>query len=259
MIFEGRDAAGKGGTIKRITEYMNPRVARHVALPKPTERERAQWYFQRYVANLPPRARSRCSTAPGTTAPASSTCSGSARSRSTTVPAPVPDLRAAARRGRPPVDQVLVLGERRRTGAPVPEADRRPDAAWKLSPTDLYSRTQWVDFSRAKDEMFVHTDIPESPWYVVEADDKKRARLNASPTCSASSLGRQPLPESRSRPASGTRAMCAPRPTSTPTCPTTRPRSSRAPTAPERCLRTVPSSTNLPHLCVDRHERRLPS
>ena len=179
VIFEGRDAAGKGGTIKRITQYMNPRVTRIVALPKPTERERTEWYFQRYIANLP--------------------------SAGEIV------LFDRSWYNRAGVEKVLgfcTLEEYRRFLRQVPiferllvedgivllkywfsvsdeEQERRfrsriddPMRRWKLSGTDLLSRSHWVDFSRAKDEMFVHTDIPEAPWYVVEADDKPRARVN---------------------------------------------------------------------------------
>src|SRR5579859_425058 len=94
------------------------------------------------------------------------------------VPAPVPDLRAAARGGRHPAAQVLVLGQRRRAGAPVPLPAGGPDAALEAVPMDLESITRWEDYSRAKDEMFVHTDIPEAPWYVVDSADKRRARIN---------------------------------------------------------------------------------
>jgi polyphosphate kinase 2 (PPK2 family) len=97
VVFEGRDAAGKGGAIKRMTEHMNPRITRHVALPKPTERQTSQWYFQRYVEQLPAAERSCCSTAAGTTAPASSTSWVLHPGRVLPVPAAVPDLRAAAR------------------------------------------------------------------------------------------------------------------------------------------------------------------
>ena len=164
VVFEGRDAAGKGGTIKRMTEHMNPRITRHVALPIPTERQTTQWYFQRYVEQLPAAGeivlfdRSWYNRA------------GIERVLGFCTPAEyyrflrqMPDLRAAARRRRDRPHQVLVLGERRGAGAPVPGADRTTRCAdGSCRETDLYSRTKWVDYSRAKDEMFVHTDIPEA-------------------------------------------------------------------------------------------------
>jgi polyphosphate kinase len=179
VIFEGRDAAGKGSVIKRITEYLNPRVARHVALPKPTERERTQWYFQRYVAELPAAGeivlfdRSWYNRA------------GIER----VLGFCTPEEHQRFLRQCPVFERLLVEDrihllkywfsvsdeeQGRRFEARIHDRMRR----WKLSETDLASRTHWVDYSRAKDEMFVHTDIPEAPWYVVEADDKRRARLN---------------------------------------------------------------------------------
>ena len=178
VVFEGRDAAGKGGAIKRITEYLNPRVARIVALPAPTERERAQWYFQRYVEHLPA-AGEIVAVRPLLVQPRRRRAGdGLLHPRGVPpLPAPVPDLRADARRGRDPAAQVLVLGQRRRAGARGSSSRLDdPMRRWKLSPMDLESITRWEDYSRAKDEMFVHTDIPEAPWYVVESDDKRRAR-----------------------------------------------------------------------------------
>jgi polyphosphate kinase 2 len=179
VIFEGRDAAGKGGTIKRITENMNPRITKHVALPKPTERERTQWYFQRYVEHLPSAGeivlfdrswynRAGVEHVLGFCTPMEHYLF----------------LRQCPIFERLLVEEGIILikywfsvsddEQERRFAARVDDRMRR----WKLSETDLYSRTKWIDYSRAKDEMFVHTDIPEAPWYVVEADDKKRARLN---------------------------------------------------------------------------------
>ncbi len=179
VIFEGRDAAGKGGTIKRITQYLSPRVARIVALPAPTERERGQWYFQRYIEQLP--------------------------SAGEIV---LFDRSWYNRAGVEKVMDFCTPGEYRRFLHQCPiferllvedgillrkywfsvsdqEQQRRfksrledPMRHWKLSPMDLESITRWEDYSRAKDEMMVHTDIPEAPWYVVESDVKKRARLN---------------------------------------------------------------------------------
>ncbi len=179
VIFEGRDAAGKGGAIKRITEHLNPRVTHHIALPKPTERERTQWYFQRYTANLPAGGeialfdRSWYNRA------------GVERVLGFCTPQEYQEfLRQCPIFERLLVEDGILLIKywfsvsdeeqerrfRKRVGDPM----RR----WKLSETDLYARTRWIDYSRAKDEMFVHTDIPDAPWHVVEADDKKRARIN---------------------------------------------------------------------------------
>jgi polyphosphate kinase 2 len=189
VIFEGRDAAGKGGTIKRITEFLNPRVARIVALPVPTERQRTQWYFQRYVEQLPAGGeivlfdrswynRAGIEKVLGFCTPE--------EHRRFLQQCPVFERQL--------VDDGIYLlkywfsvsdeEQERRFAARIHDPMRR----WKLSPTDLYSRTRWVDYSRAKDEMFVHTDIPEAPWFVVPADDKRRARIN----CMAHLLGRIP-------------------------------------------------------------------
>lgn len=179
VIFEGRDAAGKGGTIKRITQSLNPRNCRVAALAAPTERERTQWYFQRYVTHLPAggemvlfdrswynragveRVMGYCSE----------------------------DEYWDFLRSCPKFENMLIhsgiilikywfsVGEE--------EQERRfknrindPTKVWKLSPMDLESRDKWIDYSKAKDEMFTYTDTKISPWYVVDADDKERARLN---------------------------------------------------------------------------------
>ena len=179
VIFEGRDAAGKGGTIKRMTEHMNPRITRHVALPKPTERQTTQWYFQRYVEQLPAAGeivlfdRSWYNRA------------GIEHVLGFCTPAEYYRfLRQCPIFERLLVEDGIILikywfsvsdeEQEHRFEARITDPMRR----WKLSETDLYSRTKWVDYSRAKDEMFVHTDIPEVPWYIVDADDKRRARLN---------------------------------------------------------------------------------
>jgi polyphosphate kinase 2 len=179
VVFEGRDAAGKGGAIKRITEYLNPRVARIVALPAPTERETGQWYFQRYIAHLPTAGeivifdRSWYNRA------------GVEHVMGFCTP---DEYRRFLQQC--PIFERLLVGDGMRLikywfSVSDAEQERRfhsrlddPLRRWKLSPIDLESRTRWVDYSRAKDEMFVHTDIPEAPWYVVEGDDKRRARLN---------------------------------------------------------------------------------
>jgi polyphosphate kinase 2 len=179
VVFEGRDAAGKGGTIKRITEHMNPRLTRIVALPVPTERERTQWYFQRYVQQLP---------AAGEIALFDRSWYNRAGIEHVlgfcTPQEYYRFLRQCPIFERLLVEDGIILikywfsvsdeEQERRFRKRVDDPMRR----WKLSATDMYSRTRFVDFSRAKDEMFVHTDIPEARWHVVEADDKKRARLN---------------------------------------------------------------------------------
>jgi len=179
VVFEGRDAAGKGSTIKRVAEYLNPRVARIMALPMPTERERSQWYFQRYIAHLPARGeivlmdRSWYNRA------------GVERVMGYCTPEEYrrflhqcPDFERMLVE-----DGVLLL--KYWFSVSDDEQERRfrsrledPLRQWKFSANDLLTRDRWVDFSRAKDEMFVHTDIPEAPWYVVEADVKRHARLN---------------------------------------------------------------------------------
>jgi polyphosphate kinase 2 len=179
VVFEGRDAAGKGGAIKRITQFMNPRITRIVALPKPSDRERTQWYFQRYIDELP---------AAGEIALFDRSWYNRAGVEKV-LGFCTPEEHQRFLRQCPIVERLLVEDgirlikywfsvsdeeQERRFKARIDDPIRR----WKLSETDLYSRSHWVDYSRAKDEMFVHTDIPEAPWYVVEADDKPRARIN---------------------------------------------------------------------------------
>jgi polyphosphate kinase 2 len=179
VIFEGRDAAGKGGAIKRLTEHMNPRITRHVALPKPTERQTTQWYFQRYIEQLPAAGEivlfDRSWYNRAGIEHVLGFCTPTEHYRF---------LQQCPIFERLLVDDGIILikywfsvsdeEQERRFEARITDPMRR----WKLSETDLYSRTKWVDYSRAKDEMFVHTDIPEAPWYVVDADSKKRARIN---------------------------------------------------------------------------------
>lgn len=179
VIFEGRDAAGKGGTIKRITQCLNPRVCRVVALSKPTERETTQWYFQRYVSHLPANGEMVL------------------LDRSWYNRAGVERVMGFCSdeqyheflRSCPSFERMLV-----RSGIILikywfsigaEEQERRfqkrlhdPTKRWKLSPVDLDSRMRWTEYSQAKDEMFDYTDIKQAPWYVVDADNKKRARLN---------------------------------------------------------------------------------
>ena len=179
IVFEGRDAAGKGGAIKRMTDHMNPRVTKHVALPKPTDRERSQWYFQRYIARLPAGGeivlfdRSWYNRA------------GVERVLGFCTPQEYQlFLRQCPIFERLLIEDGIILlkywfsvsdeEQERRFHKRIDDPVRR----WKLSETDLSARTRWVDYSRAKDDMLIHTDIPESPWFVVEADDKRRARIN---------------------------------------------------------------------------------
>jgi polyphosphate kinase len=179
VIFEGRDAAGKGGAIKRVTESLSPRVARVVALPAPTERERTQWYFQRYVAHLP---------AAGEMVLFDRSWYNRAGVERVMHFCTEKEYREFMRSA-PEFERMLV-----RSGIKLikywfsvgdVEQERRfrqrlsdPTRRWKLSPMDLHSRSKWVEYSRAKDEMFRYTDIPDAPWFVVNSDDKKRARLN---------------------------------------------------------------------------------
>jgi polyphosphate kinase 2 len=179
IIFEGRDAAGKGGAIKRITEYLNPRAARVVALPKPDERERTEWYFQRYIAHLPAAGEMVLFDRSWYNRAGVEHVLGYC----------TPEEYVRFLHQCPIVERLLVEDGitlvKYWFSVSDEEQEKRfqsrrddPMRRWKLSPTDVESRARWVDFSRAKDEMFVHTDIPEAPWWVVEADDKKRARLN---------------------------------------------------------------------------------
>ena len=179
VVFEGRDAAGKGGTITRIAQYLSPRVARIVALPAPTEREKGQWYFQRYIERMPSAGeivlldrswynRAGVEWVMGFCTPA--------EYRRFLHQCPIFE--------RLLVEDGILL---RKYWFSVSDREQQkrfksrledPMRQWKLSTMDLESITHWEDYSRAKDEMMVHTDIPEAPWHVVESDVKKRARLN---------------------------------------------------------------------------------
>jgi len=179
VLFEGRDAAGKGGAIKRITESLNPRICRVVALGTPTERERGQWYFQRYVAHLPAAGEmvlfDRSWYNRAGVERVMGFCSGE-EYREFVHSCPEFE-RMLVRAGIILIKywfSVSDAEQERRFQSRLTDPIRR----WKLSPMDLESRTKWVEYSRAKDEMFLHTDIAEAPWWVVEADSKKRARLN---------------------------------------------------------------------------------
>ena len=179
IIFEGRDAAGKGGTIKRFNEHLNPRGARTVALEKPTEEEASQWYFQRYIRHLPSGGeivmfdRSWYNRA------------GVERVMGFCSDEQYEGFMDQA----PKLERMLadagvhvtklwfsVTQQEQRTRFAIRQID--PVRRWKLSPMDLQSITRWEDYSRAKDAMFIHTDTPTAPWYTVESEDKKRSRIN---------------------------------------------------------------------------------
>ncbi len=179
VLFEGRDAAGKGGAIKRITETLNPRICRVVALGVPTEKEKTQWYFQRYVTHLPAAGemvlfdRSWYNRA------------GVERVMGFCTEAQYWDFLRSC----PNFETMLI-----RSGIMLvkywfsvsdKEQEKRflqriddPTRRWKISPMDVESRQKWVEYSKAKDDMFSYTDTKQSPWNVVEADDKRRSRLN---------------------------------------------------------------------------------
>ena len=179
VIFEGRDAAGKGGVIKRITERLNPRVVKVVALPAPTEREKTQWYFQRYVAHLPAGGemvlfdRSWYNRA------------GVERVMGFCTEEEYWEfLRSAPHFERMLVRSGIIL-IKYWFSVSQEEQEKRflarakdPTKRWKLSPMDLKARELWEEYSKAKDEMFAYTDIKQAPWWVVNSDDKRRARLN---------------------------------------------------------------------------------
>ena len=179
VIFEGRDAAGKGGVIKRITQRLNPRVCRVAALPAPNEREKTQWYFQRYVSHLPAGGeivlfdRSWYNRA------------GVERVMGFCTDAECEEFYRTV----PEFEKMLVCSGITLVKYWFSISDdeqhlrftmrmRDPLKQWKLSPMDLESRRRWEAYTKAKEEMFERTHIPEAPWWVVEADDKKRARLN---------------------------------------------------------------------------------
>ncbi|MET0071007.1 MAG: polyphosphate kinase 2 [Candidatus Thiodiazotropha sp.] len=179
VIFEGRDAAGKGGVIKRINHHLNPRICRVVALPAPTEREQTQWYFQRYVPHLPAAGEMVLFDRSWYNRAGVEKVMGFCTD----------DEHQEFLRSCPEFERMLV-----RSGIVLikywfsvsdEEQERRfqsrleePHKRWKLSPMDLESRSRWLEYSKAKDEMFAHTDIKQAPWYVVNSDIKKHARLN---------------------------------------------------------------------------------
>ncbi len=179
IIFEGRDASGKGGTIKRITEPLNPRICKVVALGIPTEREKTQWYFQRYVAHLPAAGEMVLFD------------------RSWYNRAGVEKVMGFCTdeeyneflRSCPDFERMLVRSDtiilKYWFSVSDEEQEKRfksriadPLKQWKFSPMDLVSRAKWLEYSKAKDDMFAHTDTKQVPWYTVNADNKKKARLN---------------------------------------------------------------------------------
>jgi len=179
VIFEGRDAAGKGGVIKRITEHLNPRVCRIAALPAPTDREKSQWYFERYTNHLPAAGEMVLFDRSWYNRAGVEVVMGFCTE----------DEHQEFLRSCPEFERMLVRSgiilikywfsvshgeqEKRFQGR-----RKQRHKYWKLSPMDMESRARWKEYSRAKDEMFAHTDIKQAPWYVVPSDDKKRARLN---------------------------------------------------------------------------------
>ena len=179
VLFEGRDTAGKDGVIKRVTEFLNPRTCRVVAIPAPGERERTQWYFQRYVAQLPAAGeivlfdRSWYNRA------------GVERVMGFCTEAEYEEfLRFCPQFEQALINDGIVL-VKYWLSVSDSEQERRfekrltdPRKRWKFSPIDLQARARWVDYAEAKDRMFARTDTEQSPWYVVEADDKRTARLN---------------------------------------------------------------------------------
>ncbi len=179
VLFEGRDSAGKGGVIKRITQRLNPRICRVVALPAPTDREKTQWYFQRYVPHLPAAGeivlfdRSWYNRA------------GVERVMGFANPDQVEQFFDDV----PEFERMLVRNGTRlvKYWFSITDEEQQmrflmrihdPMKQWKLSPMDLQSRVRWEQYTKAKEEMFARTNIPEAPWYIVEGNDKKRARLN---------------------------------------------------------------------------------
>jgi polyphosphate kinase len=179
VLFEGRDTAGKGGVIKRITSYLNPRACRIVAVPTPSERERSQWYFQRYVAHLPAAGEivlfDRSWYNRAGVEHVMGYCSQAEYEEFLRF---CPQFEQTLQNdGMTLVKYWLSVSDE--------EQERRfekrlsdPRKRWKFSPTDLQARARWVDYAEAKDRMFAHTDTEQSPWHVVEADDKRTARLN---------------------------------------------------------------------------------
>ena len=179
VLFEGRDAAGKGGTIKRISGPLNPRICKVVALGTPSDREKTEWYFQRYVAHLPAAGemvlfdRSWYNRA------------GVEKVMGFCTYDEYNEFMRSCPQFEVMIQRAGIILIKYWFSVSDKEQEKRfqarinsPIKRWKISPMDLQAREKWVDYSRAKDDMFAATDVPESPWNVVEADVKKRARLN---------------------------------------------------------------------------------
>jgi polyphosphate kinase 2 len=179
IIFEGRDAAGKGGTIKRMTEPLNPRIARVVALSAPTERERGEWYFQRYVAHLPSAGEMVLFDRSWYNRAGVERVMGFAtREEVAEFLRTVPDFEHMLVRSGTRLIKYWFSVSAEEQERRFKERIAHPTKRWKISTMDLESRRRWDDYSRAKDDMLAATDTEHAPWYVVESDDKKRARLN---------------------------------------------------------------------------------
>ena len=180
IIFEGRDAAGKGGTIKRFTEHLNPRGARVVALQKPTEQEQGQWYFQRYISHLPTRGEmvlfDRSWYNRAGVEHVMGFCS---QKEYEDFLQECPEFERSLVRSNTTIIKLWFAVSRQEQRRRFKERKLHPLKRWKLSPVDVASLSKWDDYTLAKEQMFLHTDTPECPWIVVKSDDKKRARLNA--------------------------------------------------------------------------------
>jgi len=179
VLFEGRDSAGKGGVIKRITQRLNPRIVRVAALPAPSDRERTQWYFQRYVQHLPAGGEIVLFDRSWYNRAGVERVMGFAR----------PDQVEDFFRDVPEFERMLVRSGIRlvKYWFSITDEEQQmrfmmrihdPMKQWKLSPMDLQSRVRWEQYTKAKEDMFARTSIAEAPWYIVEGNDKKRARLN---------------------------------------------------------------------------------
>ncbi|MEE4279077.1 MAG: polyphosphate kinase 2 [Halieaceae bacterium] len=196
VVFEGRDAAGKGGVIKRITEPLSARICRVVALGTPTEREKTQWYFQRYVAELPAAGEivlfDRSWYNRAGVERVMGFCSDAEYwefLRST------PEFeRMLVRSGIKLIKYWFSVSDEEQE-ARFRDRAADPTKRWKLSPMDIESRNRWKEYSRAKDRMLSHTDIPEARWFVINSDDKKRARLNCIAHLLSQIPHNEPLPE----------------------------------------------------------------
>jgi polyphosphate kinase 2 len=179
ILFEGRDAAGKGGTIKRITQSLNPRICRIVALGTPTEREKTQWYFQRYVPHLPAAGEMVLFDRSWYNRVLVEQVMGFCTEEEYQE-----FLRSCPEFERMLVRSKILLIKYWLSLSDTEQEHRfqnrihDPTRRWKLSPMDLEARVRWMEYSKAKDAMFAHTDIKQAPWYVVDADSKRRARLN---------------------------------------------------------------------------------